>query len=287
MSRSRRASFIIVTASYVVATLVGVLVFLAAASWPVLARLGIAEAAATIVIYLISLIVRNASVYDPYWSVAPIVVCVGVVALRPLTVGAVLLVIVVTFWGVRLTANWAATFSNLTHQDWRYDLIQRRHPRLFPLICLVGIMGFPSLVIYLVTAPAVVFLQASGLTWITVVGLIVSLGATTMQLVADRQLRRFRASHAVGSGLIREGLWRHSRHPNYLAEILMWWGVWLVMMSTSPSWWFLAVGPAVNTAMFWFVSIPMADNRNRERHDDYDVYYAQTRALLPFRRGCH
>ena len=44
-----------------------------------------------------------------------------------------------------------------------------------------------------------------------------------LAFVADEQLRRYREE-----GKIREddqsGLWKISRHPNYLGEILTWWG---------------------------------------------------------------
>ncbi|NLO63369.1 MAG: DUF1295 domain-containing protein [Clostridiaceae bacterium] len=54
--------------------------------------------------------IQNASVYDPYWSVAPIIIvsatCVFRETLRP---EALPLLIAIWFWGVRLTANWAYT----------------------------------------------------------------------------------------------------------------------------------------------------------------------------------
>jgi len=45
--------------------------------------------------------------------------------------------------------------------------------------------------------------------------------------------------------------------------------------------WWLGAGALVNTAMFVFISIPMADRRNRALRDGFDEYRRQTHSLLP------
>jgi len=102
-------------------------------------------------------------------------------------------------------------------------------------------------------------------------------------LVADVQMWRFRRANPAG-GFIRQGLWRYARHPNYLGEMLMWWGVYVVALSAVPQYWWTGVGALVNTAMFLFVSIPMADRRNRQRREGIDEYCRQTNSLMPIPR---
>jgi len=140
-------------------------------------------------------------------------------------------------------------------------------------------------VVYLCLLPAINFLQRSTLNALTVIGFIVCVGAATLQLVADVQMHRFqRQSVRTGNpALIRVGLWKNARHPNYLGEILMWWGVYLIMLSAAPGLWFLGVGALANTLMFLFVSIPMADKRNRQRRAGFEAYMRETNSLLPFK----
>ena len=69
--------------------------------------------------------------------------------------------------------------------------------------------------------------------------------------------------------------------PNYLGEILMWWGVAITSLSVLPyAMWSLSLGAIVNTVMFLVVSIPMADRR-QARKEGYAAYRAETRSLLP------
>ncbi len=102
--------------------------------------------------------------------------------------------------------------------------------------------------------------------------------AATLQLFADTQMHRYRKSGR--KGLIRTGLWKNSRHPNYLGEILMWWGVAVQAVSVMPDRWWLMAGALANTVMFLTVSIPLADKRQSQK-SGYEEYRAETRSLLP------
>ncbi|MCL2462774.1 MAG: DUF1295 domain-containing protein, partial [Defluviitaleaceae bacterium] len=77
--------------------------------------------------------------------------------------------------------------------------------------------------------------------------------------------------------------WKYARHPNYLGEIMMWWGVYIIMLSAAPGAWPLGAGALANTLMFLFASIPMADRRNRAERPGFEEYYKETNSLLPFK----
>ena len=83
---------------------------------------------------------------------------------------------------------------------------------------------------------------------------------------------------------IRVGLWKHSRHPNYLGEILMHWGVALMALCLLLSKWYLIFGAVANTVLFLVVSIPMADKR-QSRKAGFEEYKRETRMLLPIPKG--
>ena len=283
MKKSRAAGFIVIALAYLVAIAIGVAVFLSTVEMHLFWRVFLGDLAATIFVFLTGVIYQNASVYDPYWSVAPIVIIGGLVAYSGhISSSSFLLLIVIFFWGVRLTANWAYTFANLATQDWRYDDFKQRYPKSFQIISFFGINLFPTLVVYLCLLPAIVFLETNLANKWTLVGVAVCLIGTTLELLADRQMHQFR-SQRNRDEIVRVGLWQHSRHPNYLGEIMMWWGVYLMMLSTTLSTWWLAIGALVNTLMFLRISIPMADKRNRVLRQNYDDYYRETNNLVPLR----
>lgn len=276
MRENRRIGFLLIALVYAAAIVLGVTLYrvLPGAFWQ---RLLLADVAATAFVFVFSVLLKNASVYDPYWSVQPIVILSGFACMRGLTLPGALLLAVVSIWGVRLTANWAYTFHGLAHQDWRYTMLREQTGALYPLVNFFGIHLFPTLVVYCVTLPAVLVVER-GAAWnpLCLFGLLLSLSATVLQGVSDRQLHRFRRSQR--EGFIREGLWKRSRHPNYLGEILMWWGVALASIAALKGVWQLLFGAILNTLMFWFISIPMAD-RHQARKEGFDAYKAETHAL--------
>ena len=108
---SRSFSFIVIALVYAIATVSGILIYrsLSCELW---LNFLIADVSATAIVFLFSLIFTNASVYDPYWSVLPIIVVVAFACKYGLNTLSLLLLIAICFWGIRLTANWAYTFKN-------------------------------------------------------------------------------------------------------------------------------------------------------------------------------
>lgn len=278
----RKASFVIVLIVYVIAGLLGILFY---NSFPgsVWLKLLLADILATVIVFVFSCIFHNASVYDPYWSVVPPVVLLYMAFQTELSAERVLLLIAVWYWGIRLTGNWVYTFHGLRHQDWRYTMLKESTGRFYPAVNFLGIHLFPTLVVYFCMLPAVYAFQLEvKANLLSVFFILVSLFAVTLQLIADRQMHQFRQKKT--GGLIRTGLWKYSRHPNYLGEILMWWGMALSVISVLPQYYFLCAGALINTLMFLIVSIPMADRRNSSK-PGFEAYKKETRMLLPIKKG--
>lgn len=272
---NRAASFAVIAIVYIVTAALGVCLYRSNhhAWW---LNLLLVDVACTLFIYIFSVVLNNASVYDPYWSVQPMVIVLGLAVGVPLTVPRLLMLIVIAFWGVRLTANWAYTFRGLSHQDWRYTMLRKQTGAAYPLINLIGIHMMPTLIVWACTLPAAYLFIFDVSAWVgSWLSFVLCLGATTLQLVADMQMHRFRKKG--GGGLIRDGLWKYSRHPNYLGEILMWWGVALAVGR-----WSLCLGAAANTLLFLCVSIPMAEKRQSEK-EGYAEYKKQTHMLFPLK----
>ncbi|HOA14717.1 MAG TPA: DUF1295 domain-containing protein [Bacillota bacterium] len=249
-------------------------------------RLLVADVAATLVIWASTLVFDNASIYDPYWSVQPIVIVdILLFGAGRLETGPVLLALVINIWGARLTANWAYTFSGLDRQDWRYDIIRGKTGKLFPVASLLGIQMMPTLIVYSCILPAVYYVtRESEMNLLTAAGLAISSAGIALEAVADYQMHSFRRKSPDRARIMRRGLWKNSRHPNYLGEIMMWWGVYVTMLSSHPDLWRLGSGALANTALFLFISIPMAERRMAAYKDGFKEYLEQTRPLLPIPR---
>ena len=140
----------------------------------------------------------------------------------------------------------------------------------------------PTLIVYGCILPACYAFQSDPRsTLFCVIPFLISIGAVVLQGTADIQMHRYRKNRT--GNFIRNGLWKYSRHPNYLGEILMWWCVALMVCVTCPDKWFLLSGALANTILFLTVSIPMADNRQSAK-EGFSEYKKQTRMLLPIKK---
>lgn len=200
-----------------------------------------------------------------------------------------LLQVAVWYWAIRLTGNWAYTFPDLNKQDWRYDMYRKRFPHLWHIVNFTGINLMPTIVVFLAMIPGFLLIDMSAwaqsdadvFTW---AGSVVCLSAATLQLVSDTQAHRFRREHR--GEVCTVGLWSMSRHPNYLGEILMWWGVYLMFLTVAgelQSWRDIllpAAGALANTCLFLFISIPMMEKRQMANKPAYAEYRKTVRMLL-------
>jgi steroid 5-alpha reductase family enzyme len=63
-------------------------------------------------------------------------------------------------------------------------------------------------------------------------GLAVFLIGFIVEIVADNQKTKFRSNPKNKDKFINSGLWKFSRHPNYMGEILLWLGISIISLSS-------------------------------------------------------
>jgi len=280
--RNRAASFFIIFIIYIAAAAAGVLVYYLASGMHLLISTLLADIAATIVVWLCGIFLKNSSVYDPYWSVAPIFIIIFWIFAVDISIGAIdiLLIIAVFTWGIRLTANWALRWKGIADQDWRYIMFKKRSPKMWFLTNLFGINLMPTLIVFIALTPlyyALVNTRRS--VYFAIFGFIICIFAVTIQAVSDRQMDFFRKNPSNKGKPIDLGLWKYSRHPNYLGEISFWWGIWLMQVWINPSAWWTVAGPVLMTMLFVFISIPMMERHILESRPEYREYQRNVSVL--------
>ena len=63
-------------------------------------------------------------------------------------------------------------------------------------------------------------------------GLAIFLIGFILEIVADNQKTKFRSNPKNKDKFINSGLWKFSRHPNYMGEILLWLGISIISLSS-------------------------------------------------------
>jgi steroid 5-alpha reductase family enzyme len=286
---SKKISSLICLAAYAVALLAAaVTIYLINHENTLLAALA-ADCIATLVIFAFSIGFNNSSMYDPFWSAAPLPIAlywawdegIGRFSVRRAAV-----IILVGVWGARLTYNWLRQWKGIVHEDWRYVNFRNRTGPMYWLVSLTGIHLYPTIMVFAgcVSIYYVMVAPAKELSIIDTAALIITGGAIVIEAVADHQLRSFVKSGPTKDAILSTGLWAYSRHPNYFGEIMFWWGLFLFSVATDGFLWSACAGPCAITIMFITVSIPMMERRMLSRRPHYAQHQRTVSALIPWFR---
>lgn len=195
-----------------------------------------------------------------------------------------LLLLMISFWGLRLFSHIYGRFRKSEAEDQRYVELRKKWPKkALDVQVYMRIYVFQALAATLISIPVILILSGTVLpfTAYASLGIAVWLTGFIIEIVADSQLRIFLSIPENRGKLMTEGLWAYSRHPNYFGEILLWWGIGLMTYGT-PYAPLGIVGPIVITLLIVFVSgIPPAEKRSRKK-PGWKEYAAKTNALLPW-----
>ena len=283
----RVESFAWVVFAYLVALAVALWVVARSSPGHPVRTMIVADVVATLVIFAYSIRWNNGSVYDPYWSVVPPLFALYWIgeARDALALRQGLVTVLVFAWAIRLTANWARGWQGLHHEDWRYIDIYAKAPMPKWLASLLAIHILPTVLVILGSLPLIPALAHGELRFgmIDAIALVVTGGAILIETVADEQLRAFARRKQPG-GIIQDGLWARSRHPNYFGEVSFWWGLYLFGLAADSSYWWTVIGPLSMTLLFHFASIPLLDQRSLERRPGYAEHMQRVGALVPWPR---
>jgi len=239
---------------------------------------------ATVIVFIFSVLFKNSSIYDPYWSVAPPVIATYLVFLNPEgnSVRQWILLILIFFWGIRLTLNWARGWKGLIHQDWRYTDISIKTGLMYWPVSFLGIHLMPTIFVFLGCLPLWYALTAANnIQFLDFLALTITLGAIIIEWMADQQLWIFRKK-AISGQIMNTGLWSVMRHPNYFGEITFWGGMFLFGIAASgvvAAW--TGIGFLGMVLLFNFISVPIMNKRNLARRPKYTEYMKITPALWP------
>ncbi len=249
---------------------------------PLLFNLG-AIAIVMLVVWLISVIRRDASVVDICWGlgfvlIAWLTLCRG----EQIRSRSLLLTLLVSIWGLRLSGylawrNWGKS------EDHRYAAMRQRHGNRFPLISLFTVFGLQGLLMWIISLPIQVgIVRAQPWHPVVAIGVGLWLVGLFFEALGDWQLARFKADPDNRGRVMNQGLWRYTRHPNYFGDFLVWWGFYLVAVESS-SWWWTIVGPLLMSFLLIRVSgVRLLESSLRNRVAGYDSYLQSTSEFFPY-----
>lgn len=277
---SKKKDLFVISIIYIVAYVVGLLSCYFTNFSSIILQYFVFDVVATVVTFIFSTILVNSSVYDPYWSLTPMVMSIWLfIQFKAFSIMQILFLIAFNIWGARLTINWITVFTDFSYEDWRYRKFRNETSRfLWPIVNFFGIHMIPTLVVFAGMLPLFSIVRIE-LGILSVFGIIIMLAGVLLEYFADVNMHRF-LMNTTDKSVCTVGLWNYSRHPNYLGEMTFWVGVFLAMIPYDALHWHYAVGFSSVIILFNIVSIPLMEKRQLSRRPEYEQYRRTTSRLL-------
>ena len=232
----------------------------------------------TTLLWIISVRLRDVSIVDLFWGTGfGVVGWVSYWNAQLGTTRGLVLAVIATVWGVRLSV-YLGLRNHGRPEDYRYAAMRAKREKSFWWSSLFIVFWLQGAVMWLVSLPLQAgSVSASELSGLNLLGIPIWVLGFFFEAVGDYQLARFKRTE---TGVMNQGLWRYTRHPNYFGNALLWWGITLVALESSNLW--ILVSPMVMTFLLVKVSgVALLERSLSRRSTEYQQYMQQTSSFFP------
>ena len=236
--------------------------------------------------WLISLAQRNVTIVDTLWGLGFVLVAWLTWFQAEGYAGRQMLVLTLTTaWGLRLAAY--LTWRNHgKEEDPRYGQWRRASGDRFWLTSLFKVFLLQALFLWLIALVVQAGLTSSlpaapGL--LDLAGTLIWGIGFFFEAVGDWQMARFKADPANQGKVMDRGLWRYTRHPNYFGECLMWWGLFVIVVSDPGNAWTVVSPLIISVVLLKMTGIALTEKLSVEKRPGYREYTERTPAFFPWK----
>lgn len=261
--------------------------------------------------FIVGELANNYSQMDKLWSLLPIVYTWIVAVRGGMQPRLVIFAVIVTFWGLRLTINFARKGAYRWKfwtgvEDYRWSIVRNssilRSRPLWMLFDLFFISIYQNLLVLAICLPALACMEsAAPFGIVDAVAASCAVGFLVLETVADEQQWRFHQTkkelQAKGKALSElpapydlgfntTGIWNRMRHPNYLGEQGIWASLYLFVLGAGAArrgvFHWSMIG-ALLLILLFMGSSALGESISGKKYPRYRDYAARVFKYLPLR----
>ena len=242
-------------------------------------------------LWLISLKIKDASIIDIYWGFGFVIMSWTGLIINlffnetTITSSQWLINIMVTIWGLRLSIHLA--IRNLGKgEDLRYVKMRERASSNWRFLSYIRVFMFQGFLQMLLMTPIVLvhyYPGQFGMSFLDYFGLLVWAIGFGIEAITDMQLTKFRSNATNSNKILKTGLWRYSRHPNYFGDALQWFAFFIISLNSGYIWG--VIGPILMVFIFLKLTIGILERSQTRKRPGYEEYTKSTNVFFPGKRG--
>lgn len=271
-----------------------------------LKTIGIVAGCSALLCFTLGEITRNNSQVDKIWSLLPIVYCWIIAAKGGMHPRLVVMAVLATLWGLRLTYNFARKGAYKLRfwegeEDYRWEKVRAlpflQNRGVWMAFDLFFISGYQNALILMLTFPALVSMGSTAPFGVMdAVAAVLMFGFILYETIADEQQWAFQTKKwsMIKSGKKLEelptpynkgfntiGLWSVSRHPNYMAEQAIWVSLYLFSIGAGVGIINWSMIGALLLIVLFTASTNLVEGISSDKYPEYTNYCKKVNKFFP------
>ena len=231
--------------------------------------------------FIISLLIKRNDIADIAWGLGFVAIAIFLFITQPSTLQSTIVYILTIIWGIRLAIH-IGVRSKGKPEDFRYKKWRDEWGKYFVLRSYLQVYLLQGFFMWIISAPIIVVAMAQNqaISPFILAGSIVWLIGFAFESIGDYQLMLFIKHKQNKSDIMQTGLWKYTRHPNYFGEVLLWWGIFIMVLPL-PYGVSAIISPITISFLLLYVSgIPMLEAKYKD-HQAFQDYKKRTSAFFP------
>ncbi|MBN2459989.1 MAG: DUF1295 domain-containing protein [Candidatus Cloacimonetes bacterium] len=234
-------------------------------------------------IYILALTVKDNSIVDIGWGLGFILVTLyNFLQNTEHSLRQNIVLLLILIWGLRLIVH--IGLRNIgKKEDFRYRNFRQKWGKHWVILSYTNVFLLQGFFMFLIAIPVILvnIRDNHGFTAFDIIGLLIWATGFFFEAVGDYQLQQFKKNPENKGRIMQSGLWRLTRHPNYFGESMIWWGIFLITLSSDYGRWAF-ISPIIITLLLVFVSgIPLLEKKYRD-NPEFQSYAARTSIFFPW-----
>ena len=271
--------------------------------------LGIIAGCSALYCFTLGEITGNNSQVDKIWSLLPIAYCWIIAAKGGMHPRLVVMAVLVTLWGIRLTYNFAKKGAYKLRfwegeEDYRWEKVRAlpflQNRAVWMAFDLFFISGYQNALILMFTFPALVCMGSTEpFGWVDSLAAVLMFGFIVYETIADKQQWDFQSKKwaMIKSGKTLEelpapynkgfntcGLWSVSRHPNYMAEQAIWVSFYIFSIGAGVGIINWSMIGALLLIVLFTASTNLVEGISGDKYPEYAEYCKEVNKFIPGRK---
>jgi steroid 5-alpha reductase family enzyme len=236
-------------------------------------------------LWLWSVLLKNVSIVDIFWGFGFVIVNAFYAYNTPeINTKTLLLLILVSLWGIRLTLYLA--LRNIGKgEDFRYQNFRKEYgAKRYWWFSYFQVFLLQGALILLVSLPLLGahFSETSNdLIWLDYIAILLWLLGFSFEAGGDYQLYQFKKDSRNQGKVLNTGFWKYTRHPNYFGDAAVWWSYALFSIASGGYW--QIIGAVIMTLLIIKVSgVALLEKTLKNTKPKYKEYIENTNSFFPW-----